>query len=390
MAEKKKKNGLKTVLAFMGLGILAVGALVGIKMVDRSKGPDTPPVVEVNPGGGEQQGGQQQGGGEHQGGGEQQEIQLAKPETLAFDEKNGVLSWDSVDHANGYTVTIDNNKFQTNTNSYIFEIPAEANDGEKIIFEVSANASKGYTASEKTTLEHTISMQQEKLKQEIYKNLVDGFEYGMKQRYIENSIDRIDHANYSDHKFFMYGSNSKNGHYAILTFDLTGICDFESAQTLEQLKTASGYLAQVGRQKIVHDSAFAKSNDTVKDLLLSAPRNNSYLSNLYKGGYTITKLSASEFRSGDSGLTMSGVYRCQKGDDIKIVSTMNGCQLISYYKDFGVTFEQAVMSEKAYANFEEGDTIEFSQAGMDYQNYLDNLQQSLELSMYNNQSEMGR
>ena len=73
MAEKKKKNGLKTVLAFMGLGILAVGALVGIKMVDRSKGPNTPPIVEVNPGGGEQQGGQQQGGGE------QQEIQLYQP-----------------------------------------------------------------------------------------------------------------------------------------------------------------------------------------------------------------------------------------------------------------------------------------------------------------------
>ena len=124
MAEKKKKNGLKTVLAFMGLGILAVGALVGIKMIDRSKGPNTPPIVEVNPGGGEQQGGQQQGGGE------QQEIQLAKPANLAFDEKNGVLSWDSVDHANGYTVTIDNNKFQTNTNSYVFELPAEANDGE--------------------------------------------------------------------------------------------------------------------------------------------------------------------------------------------------------------------------------------------------------------------
>lgn len=389
MAEKKKKNGLKTVLAFMGLGILAVGALVGIKMVDRSKGPNTPPIVEVNPGGSEQQGGQQQGGGEHQGGGEQQEIQLAKPENLAFDEKNGVLSWDSVDHANGYTVTIDNNKFQTNTNSYIFEIPAEANDGEKIIFEVSANASKGYTASEKTTLEHTISMQQEKLKQEIFENLKAGFEYGMKQRYIENSIDRIDHANYSDHKFFMYGSNSKTGYYAKLTFDLTGLCDFESAQTLEQLKTASEYLAQVGRQKIIHGSTFAESNDTVKDLLLSAPRNNSYLSNLYKSGYTITKLSASEFRSGDSGLTMSGVYRCQKGDDIKIVSTINDCHLISYYKDFGVTFEEAVMSEKAYSNFQEEETIVFSQAGMDYQNYLDSIEQNLNLSRYS-QSEMSR
>lgn len=384
MAEKKKKNGLKTVLAFMGLGILAVGALVGIKMVDRSKGPDTPPIVEVNPGGGEQQ-----GGGEHQGGGEQQEIQLAKPANLAFDEKNGVLSWDSVDHANGYTVTIDNNKFQTNTNSYIFEIPAEANDGEKIIFEVSANASKGYIAGEKTTLEHTISMQQEKLKQEIFENLKAGFEYGMKKTYIDTSIDRIDHVNYSENKFFMYGTNSKTGYFARLTFDLTGLCDFENADTLEQLKTASTYLTQVDEQKIVRGSIFTSYDNTVKDLLLAAPRNNSLLSSLYKDGYTITKLSATEFRSGDSGLTMSGVYKCQKGDDIKIISTMNGCQLISYYKDFGVTFEEAVMSEKAYANFEERDTIVFSQAGMDYQNYLDSIEQNLNLSRYN-QSEMSR
>ncbi len=382
--EKKNKKGLKTVLAFMGLGILAVGALVGIKMVDRSKGPNTPPIVEVNPGGGEQQ-----GGGEHQGGGEQQEIQLAKPANLAFDEKNGMLSWDSVDHANGYTVTIDNNKFQTNTNSYIFEIPAEANDGEKIIFEVSANASKGYTASEKTTLEHTISMQQEKLKQEIFENLKAGFEYGMKKTYIDTSIDRIDHVNYSENKFFMYGTNSKTGYFARLTFDLTGLCDFENADTLEQLKTASTYLTQVDEQKIVRGSIFTSYDNTVKDLLLAAPRNNSLLSSLYKDGYTITKLSATEFRSGDSGLTMSGVYKCQKGDDIKIISTMNGCQLISYYKDFGVTFEEAVMSEKAYANFEERDTIVFSQAGMDYQNYLDSIEQNLNLSRYN-QSEMSR
>lgn len=384
MAEKKKKNGLKTVLAFMGLGILAVGALVGIKMVDRSKGPDTPPVVEVNPGGGEQQ-----GGGQQQGGGEQQEIQLAKPENLAFDEKNGVLSWDRVDHANGYTVTIDNNKFQTNTNSYVFEIPAEANDGEKIIFEVSANASKGYTASEKTTLEHTISMQQEKLKQEIFENLKAGFEYGMKKTYIDTSIDRIDHVNYSENKFFMYGTNSKTGYFARLTFDLTGLCDFENADTLEQLKTASTYLTQVDEQKIVRGSIFTSYDNTVKDLLLAAPRNNSLLSSLYKDGYKITKLSATEFRSGDSGLTMSGVYKCQKGDDIKIISTMNGCQLISYYKDFGVTFEEAVMSEKAYANFEERDTIVFSKAGMDYQNYLDSIEQNLNLSRYS-QSEMSR
>lgn len=389
MAEKKKKNGLKTVLAFMGLGILAVGALVGIKMVDRSKGPNTPPIVEVNPGGGEQQGGQQQGGGEHQGGGEQQEIQLAKPANLAFDEKNGVLSWDSVDHANGYTVTIDNNKFQTNTNSYVFEVPAEANDGEKIIFEVSANASKGYTASEKTTLEHTISMQQEKLKQEIFENLKAGFEYGMKKTYIDTSIDRIDHVNYSENKFFMYGTNSKTGYFARLTFDLTGLCDFENADTLEQLKTASTYLTQVDEQKIVRGSIFTSYDNTVKDLLLAAPRNNSLLSSLYKDGYKITKLSATEFRSGDSGLTMSGVYKCQKGDDIKIISTMNGCQLISYYKDFGVTFEEAVMSEKAYANFEERDTIVFSKAGMDYQNYLDSIEQNLNLSRYS-QSEMSR
>lgn len=389
MAEKKKKNGLKTVLAFMGLGILAVGALVGIKMVDRSKGPNTPPIVEVNPGGGEQQGGQQQGGGEHQGGGEQQEIQLAKPANLAFDEKNGVLSWDSVDHANGYTVTIDNNKFQTNTNSYIFEVPAEANDGEKIIFEVSANASKGYTASEKTTLEHTISMQQEKLKQEIFENLKAGFEYGMKKTYIDTSIDQINHVDYSNHVFYMYGTNSETGYFARLLFDLTGLCDFENADTLEQLKTASTYLTQVDEQKIVRGSTLAKSDNTVKDLLLAAPRNNSLLSSLYKDGYTITKLSATEFRSGDSGLTMSGVYKCQKGDDIKIISTSNACDLISYYKDFGVTFEEAVMSEKAYATFKESSTIVFSQAGMDYQNYLDSIEQNLNLSRYS-QSEMSR
>lgn len=389
MAEKKKKNGLKTVLAFMGLGILAVGALVGIKMVDRSKGPNTPPIVEVNPGGGEQQGGQQQGGGEHQGGGEQQEIQLAKPENLAFDEKNGVLSWDSVDHANGYTVTIDNNKFQTNTNSYIFEIPAEANDGEKIIFEVSANASKGYTASEKTTLEHTISMQQEKLKQEIFENLKAGFEYGMQKRYMDTTITRIDHVTYTNHNLFIYGSNPENGNFASLTFDLTGLCDFENADTLEQLKTASSYLTQVDRTNIKHGSSVKQTNDAVHDLMLAAPRNNSLLSNLYKKGYTITKLSTSEYRTGDYAMNITGIYKCQKGDDIKIISTINNCDLISYYKDFGVTFEEAVMSEKAYANFKESSTIVFSQAGMDYQNYLDSIEQNLNLSRYS-QSEMSR
>ena len=384
MAEKKKKNGLKTVLAFMGLGILAVGALVGIKMVDRSKGPNTPPIVEVNPGGGEQQ-----GGGEHQGGGEQQEIQLAKPANLAFDEKNGVLSWDSVDHANGYTVTIDNNKFQTNTNSYIFEIPAGANDGEKIIFEVSANASKGYTASEKTTLEHTISMQQEKLKQEIFENLKAGFEYGMQKRHMENAITRIDHVTYTNHKFFMYGSNREGGNYARLTFDLTGLCDFENADTLEQLKIASSYLTKVDRENISHGSTTIKTNNAVHDLMLAAPRNNSLLSNLYKSGYTITKLSTSEYRTGDYAMNITGVYKCQKGDDIKIISTINNCDLISYYKDFGVTFEEAVMSEKAYANFKESSTIVFSQAGMDYQNYLDSIEQNLNLSRYS-QFEMSR
>lgn len=383
MAEKKKKNGLKTVLAFMGLGILAVGALVGIKMVDRSKGPDTPPVVEVNPGGGEQQ-----GGGQQQGGGEQQEIQLAKPANLVFDEKNGVLSWDSVDHANGYTVTIDNNKFQTNTNSYIFEIPAEANDGEKIIFEVSANASKGYTASEKTTLEHTISMQQEKLKQEIFENLKAGFEYGMQKKYMENAITRIDHVTYTNHKLFIYGSNPEGGNFADLTFDLTGLCDFENADTLEQLKIASSYLTKVDKKNIKHGSSSIQTNNAVHDLMLAAPRNNSLLSNLYKSGYTITKLSTSEYRMGDYVMNITGVYKCQKGDDIKIISTINNCDLISYYKDFGVTFEEAVMSEKAYANFKESSTIVFSQAGMDYQNYLDSVEQNFDMSY--SQSEMSR
>ena len=100
-------------------------------------------------------------------------------------------------------------------------------------------------------------------------------------------------------------------------------------------------------------------------------------------------MSTSEYRTGDYAMNITGVYKCQKGDDIKIISTINNCDLISYYKDFGVAFEEAVMSEKAYANFKESSTIVFSQAGMDYQNYLDSIEQNLNLSRYS-QSEMSR
>ena len=368
MAEKKK-NGLKTVLAFVGLGMLAVGAIVGLKTYNKTNEPDTPPVVVTNPNNQNQQGVVKQ-----------QDIKLAKPENVEYDEKDGVLSWDSVDHANGYTVTIDGWKYKTNTNSYIFEVPAEANDGEKIVFEVGANASEGYTASEKTTLEHTITMQQAKLKQDIFNNLKSGFEHGMKINYMRDTITRIDHVTYTNHNLFIYGSNPETGKFASITFDLTDLCDFETADTLEQLRTASSCLTQVEEKNILEFGSSTREADaTILDMMLSAPRNSSLLSTLYKDGYTITRLSTSEYRMGDSSMNMSGVYKCQKGDDVQIISTMNQCFVESYAEDFGVSFEDAVASPKAYARFRESSTIVFSKAGMEYQNYLDSIEQNLNM-----------
>lgn len=364
------KGKLKKVLAFLGIGITLTGIAFGLANISNNNSnsnitPSVPPTQEVDepttpttpttP--------------------EVVDVVLSAPQHLTFDEAEGIISWDSVENANTYTLTIDNGEsIICDENSYEYDITSEVADGTKIDFSVKANGHDNYLDSDKTAITHTVTMQQEKLKKEIYNNVIDGFDHLTKKIFIFDNyyVNNLNFINYVENTFTLSvqcDTDKLTNACMIIRLDMSDVLSFEQADTLEQLKEASGTISELEDIKFKFD--IQEVGSSMLDLMLNSNNNqSSKLVELANQGYTITTEYGFNRESNATGVfMMHGLFKCVRGDETIYLQGGLTATTVSMKVQ---TTEEALNSSEI--KFQEK-LNELSKASEDYLGYLESTEQ---------------
>lgn len=180
MVKQKKKSTIKKVLSFIGIGVLAAGSIYALSSKARQHINDIigEPLIKEK---------------------------LDTPTNLAFDEKNGVFTWDAVENAEKYEVVLNGESYkilEDEVDTNIFTIDYEELStkkgetffaGDEVGLQVKAIADD-YYASSIAYQEFVFEDYQDCYHNEVVNNFIDDFT----SKYGKLSINSIDYLNFDE------------------------------------------------------------------------------------------------------------------------------------------------------------------------------------------------
>ena len=256
-------------------------------------------------------------------------VQLAAPE-IAYDQETNVLSWNEVENASGYRVTV-NDK----TEDYgkdIIELEAGINEGEAYSMSVQAlGDGEKYSNSEVSTItgerENLDQMYYEQIEDNIYKFFEDYLLSGRNKIEIQDILN----IDLKDNVFSVLvkcnNENSSTIAYRTFSFDLTKYQNFSGNINLKNLAEASDLIENFGVLDVIVNShameAYTFGNN-VFNKLISDNLLTGNLNNYIDSGYTATKLySEPSMGNEPDNFIVNSCIKLQKGSDIKVVAVQN-------------------------------------------------------------------
>lgn len=206
---EKKKNPIKKVLIFIGIGVAAAGSLYVFTPLRHHVNEAIDSVLGTNI----------------------NKEELQAPTNISFDEKAGLFTWDSVKNADFYEIEVLDSegyvaeKNITNTNTYSIDYSELAKngstyfEGDKIGISVKGVGDE-YLDSDTVTQEFVFENHPEVYNQDVLQNVLREFEYKFEDGTLK-SIDylnfqqgtvsgKIDYQEYSNDYFIIFNSSYKN------------------------------------------------------------------------------------------------------------------------------------------------------------------------------------
>lgn len=257
-------------------------------------------------------------------------VQLAAPE-IAYDQETNVLSWNEVENASGYRVTVNDKTEEytsdvTETEVFIAEGEAYSmsvvalGDGEKY-----SDSVVSAITGERANLE---KMYYEQIEDNIYKFFED---YLLSGRY-KIQIQDILNIDLQDNVFsVLLKCNNENNStiaYRTFSFNLSNYINLsDNNMTIKDLAKASTYIEKFGPVDVNVNSHAMEAYSFGNDIFNKLVSDNLLTGNLktyIDTGYKLTKL-YSEPSMGNSpqSFIVNSCIKLQKGNDIKVVTVKN-------------------------------------------------------------------
>ena len=256
-------------------------------------------------------------------------VQLAAPE-IAYDQETNVLSWNEVENASGYRVTV--NEQTEGYGADTTEIEVTIDEGDSYTMSVQAlGDGETYSNSEISTItgerENLEKMYYELIEDNIYKFFED---YLFSNRYKVQIQDvlNIDLQN-NIFSILLKANNegSANTYYRTFNFDLSNYKDYSNTQiTLKELAEVSNFIKDYDEfvSSVTHASAAYNFGDDLYNKLISDNLLTGELKNYINNGYTLTKLySEPNMGNEPDNFIVDSCIMLQNGNDIKVVTVQN-------------------------------------------------------------------
>lgn len=256
-------------------------------------------------------------------------VQLAAPE-IAYDQETNVLSWNEVENASGYRVTV--NEQTEGYGADTTEIEVTIDEGDSYTMSVQAlGDGETYSNSEISTItgerENLEKMYYELIEDNIYKFFED---YLFSNRYKVQIQDvlNIDLQN-NIFSILLKANNegSANTYYRTFNFDLSNYKDYSNTQiTLKELAEVSNFIKDYDEfvSSVTHASAAYNFGDDLYNKLISDNLLTGELKNYINNGYTLTKLySEPNMGNEPDNFIVDSCIKLQNGNDIKVVTVQN-------------------------------------------------------------------
>lgn len=256
-------------------------------------------------------------------------VQLAAPE-IAYDQETNVLSWNEVENASGYRVTV--NEQTEGYGADTTELEVTIDEGDSYTMSVQAlGDGENYSNSEISTItgerENLDQIYYEQIEDNIYKFFED---YLFSNRYKVQIQDvlNIDLQN-NIFSILLKANNegSANTYYRTFNFDLSNYKDYSNTQiTLKELAEVSNFIKDYDEfvSSVTHASAAYNFGDDLYNKLISDNLLTGELKNYINNGYTLTKLySEPNMGNEPDNFIVDSCIKLQNGNDIKVVTVQN-------------------------------------------------------------------
>lgn len=256
-------------------------------------------------------------------------VQLATPE-IAYDQETNVLSWNEVENASGYRVTVNDKTEDYGKDTTELEVTIDEGDSYTMSVQALGDGEK-YSNSEVSTItgerENLEKMYYELIEDNIYKFFED---YLFSNRYKVQIQDvlNIDLQN-NIFSILLKANNegSANTYYRTFNFDLSNYKDYSNTQiTLKELAEVSNFIKDYDEfvSSVTHASAAYNFGDDLYNKLISDNLLTGELKNYINNGYTLTKLySEPSMGNEPDNFIVDSCIMLQNGNDIKVVTVQN-------------------------------------------------------------------
>ena len=275
-------------------------------------------------------------------------VQLATPE-MVYNQEDNILSWNEVENASGYLVSVDGQEYQTKETQVQLNI--EENTKYNITLKALGDGEK-YKDSKTVSLSGVRQDMNQVYYQQIEDNIYKFFEDFLYAGRNKVEIQDILNIDLQNNVFSVLvkcnDENRPSTLYRTFSFDLSKYNEYSSNITLKDLAEASSYILSFENVDVDSKSHAGETytfgnelyNKLISDKLLTGN-----LKNYIDNGYTLTKL-YSEPSKGDlsKDILVNTCLKLQKGNDIKVVTVQN---LITQKFNNAFVFESYV---NAYIN----------------------------------------
>ena len=252
-------------------------------------------------------------------------VQLASPE-MVYNQEDNILSWNEVENASGYLVTVDGQEYQTNETQV--ELNIEENTKYNITLKALGDGEK-YKNSETVSL----SGVRQDMDQVYYQQIKDGLIDVLENRTIAFqkfdihellNIDFKDNKLYATVKCKVANQPTSTTRYTTFSFELNNQYNVSTLQDLvkvvEEIKSDSNMY--IKPESVVYESY--ENNTECYDKLINDTLLNGQLKNYLDNGYNPEMLySCLSYGGAVDNFALDSYIKLTKGNDIKVVTVRN-------------------------------------------------------------------
>lgn len=233
------------------------------------------------------------------------QTQLAMVQNIEYDYKDGLLTWDEVEHADSYHVKVDNGEEQkVNSTYYTFNL-----ENDVTYFQIQACDTTGNYKASEWTEPYAVT----KIKEE--ESLVDAVNNFARSIAIKgNELDKIISVMPEGNYLVTTGVYEYDGEKYLLT-DYTD-CGKPVESLKEALKTENAYSKTETRKEEI-----AKDYDTEASYMARENGYSESIQRLVDEGYDIKFVTNQAYEASRTGVGLRGIIKAAKGSDVSFYLT---------------------------------------------------------------------